>query len=299
MRLAQGLLGTLTLCDVLDSGQHGKLRIQLEGSEADLDGKLGAISALGRNTAEFAASLREGRGGIGQIESTNITGLRFQNGGVARVVSISLKARAAIMLAGHRADMVTWFDGSSGAWVTSSVYGRSPFVEEYAKARPAREDHGKTWSLALPTSAYFYEQAATGAIAPPGWGLTFPHALRGKAEGAEMGDAAPAGFADLQELAAPDRTVGAVAGSVKAHSEHSFLPSLALGKHGSDVGAVVLNGSPLRGRQFQRMHGRPVLRMRIVSDGLPDPARTSQSGRRSFHEKPGDTRTARDRRCAG
>ncbi|MEO8370053.1 MAG: beta-ketoacyl-[acyl-carrier-protein] synthase family protein [Candidatus Solibacter sp.] len=40
----------------------------------------GAISALGRNSTEFAESLREGRGGIGQIESTDVTTLRFQNG---------------------------------------------------------------------------------------------------------------------------------------------------------------------------------------------------------------------------
>jgi nodulation protein E len=40
----------------------------------------GAISALGRNTAAFAESLREGRGGIGQIESTGVASLRFQNG---------------------------------------------------------------------------------------------------------------------------------------------------------------------------------------------------------------------------
>src|ERR1035441_5845871 len=40
----------------------------------------GAISALGRNTTEFAESLREGRGGIGQIESTGVASLRFQNG---------------------------------------------------------------------------------------------------------------------------------------------------------------------------------------------------------------------------
>jgi nodulation protein E len=40
----------------------------------------GAISALGRNITEFAEALREGRGGIGQIESTDITSLRFQNG---------------------------------------------------------------------------------------------------------------------------------------------------------------------------------------------------------------------------
>jgi len=40
----------------------------------------GAISALGKNTAEFAEALREGRCGIGPIQSTDITGLRFQNG---------------------------------------------------------------------------------------------------------------------------------------------------------------------------------------------------------------------------
>ena len=40
----------------------------------------GAISALGRNVTEFAESLRAGRGGIGQIESTGVASLRFQNG---------------------------------------------------------------------------------------------------------------------------------------------------------------------------------------------------------------------------
>src|ERR1035438_7609751 len=40
----------------------------------------GAISALGRNTTEFAESLLAGRGGIGQISSTGVASLRFQNG---------------------------------------------------------------------------------------------------------------------------------------------------------------------------------------------------------------------------
>jgi len=40
----------------------------------------GAISALGRNTAEFAESLRLGRGGIGPIQSADPSQLRFQNG---------------------------------------------------------------------------------------------------------------------------------------------------------------------------------------------------------------------------
>src|SRR5438874_3945340 len=36
--------------------------------------------------------------------------LRFQSGGASRVVSFSLKARAAITLGGHKADAVTWFE---------------------------------------------------------------------------------------------------------------------------------------------------------------------------------------------
>ena len=41
---------------------------------------MGAICALGRNITEFAESLRQGRPGIGPIESTDMSQLRFQNG---------------------------------------------------------------------------------------------------------------------------------------------------------------------------------------------------------------------------
>ena len=45
---------------------------------------LGAISALGRNTAEFAEALRQGRSGIGPIQCTDCSQLRFQNGAEVR-----------------------------------------------------------------------------------------------------------------------------------------------------------------------------------------------------------------------
>jgi nodulation protein E len=45
---------------------------------------VGAISALGRSACEFARSLREGRSGIGPIESADTTQLRFQNGAEIR-----------------------------------------------------------------------------------------------------------------------------------------------------------------------------------------------------------------------
>jgi hypothetical protein len=106
--------------------------------------------------------------------------LKFQSAPPTRVVTFSLKARAAITLAGHQADAAVWLDGKTGAWTTSSAYNLAPFVEEYAQAHPVKADMGKTWALSLPASEYLYAEKATGAVAPEGWELTFPHALRGK-----------------------------------------------------------------------------------------------------------------------
>src|SRR5437879_5050733 len=104
--------------------------------------------------------------------------LKFQTSGATRVVAFSLKARAAITMAGHKADAATWFDG--GAWVTSSPYGIQPFIEEHAKSHPVTADFAKTWALSLPEKAYWYDERALGAVPPNGWDLTFPHPLRGK-----------------------------------------------------------------------------------------------------------------------
>jgi len=113
--------------------------------------------------------------------------LRFQTGAATRVVTFSLKARASIMLGGHKADAATWFEGDG--WVTSNVYGTLPFIEAYAKAHPVKEDYGKTWTLSLPRTGYLYEERAVGAVAPGGWDLSFPHPLRGKSGGSEADEA--------------------------------------------------------------------------------------------------------------
>jgi predicted AlkP superfamily pyrophosphatase or phosphodiesterase len=114
--------------------------------------------------------------------------LKFQTSGATRVVTVSIKARSAITMAGHKGDAVTWID-PSGALVTSSVFGTAPFVEEFAKKYPVAQDFGKTWSLSLPQTAYFYEDTAVGAATVDGWTTTFPHPLRGK-EGSTSADAA-------------------------------------------------------------------------------------------------------------
>ena len=104
--------------------------------------------------------------------------LRLQGGGATRVVSFSLKARAAITMAGHKADAVTWFD--HGSWVSSNAYGSMPFIEDFVKAHPLKADYKKAWRLSLPKSAYLYDEKTLGAEVPEGWEPTFPHVLDGK-----------------------------------------------------------------------------------------------------------------------
>src|ERR1039457_2082298 len=48
---------------------------------------VGAICAVGRNAAEFAESLRQGRSGIGPIQAPGCSDLRFQNGAEGREYS--------------------------------------------------------------------------------------------------------------------------------------------------------------------------------------------------------------------
>jgi hypothetical protein len=113
--------------------------------------------------------------------------LKFQTGGTTRVVTFSLKARAAITLAGHKADAATWFDSATGVWVTSAPYGPMPFIEDYVKQHPVTADYGKNWSLALPPNEYWYDEKVLGDGDVAGWNATFPFPLRGK-EGATAPD---------------------------------------------------------------------------------------------------------------
>jgi predicted AlkP superfamily pyrophosphatase or phosphodiesterase len=113
--------------------------------------------------------------------------LKFQTGSATRIVTFSLKARAAITMAGHKADAATWFE--DGGWATSSVYGPMPFIEAYLSAHPVKADYGKSWTLSLPESAYWYDEKATGAVPPQGWELAFPHPLQGEAGSHEPDEA--------------------------------------------------------------------------------------------------------------
>ena len=100
---------------------------------------VGAISSLGRTAAEFAESLRQGRPGIGPVESCDMSQMRFQNG--AEVKNYS-----------HQ----PYFDDR-----------RADFMDRFAQfaviaAREAVEDSGVVWTPELRETAAIVTGSCVG-----------------------------------------------------------------------------------------------------------------------------------------
>ncbi len=68
--------------------------------------------------------------------------LRAQSAG-SRIVTLSLKARAAISMAGHRADSVTWLSGTQLVTATAFADSPRPELEAYVKSHPIESEFGK------------------------------------------------------------------------------------------------------------------------------------------------------------
>ena len=96
----------------------------------------------------------------------------------ARVVTMSLKSRSAIVLAGREADAVVWFD-DRGTWATSSAYTKTPvpFIQQFVTSNPHTADVDKVWDRTLDVAKYKHSDDGAGERAPSGWTRLFPHPL--------------------------------------------------------------------------------------------------------------------------
>jgi predicted AlkP superfamily pyrophosphatase or phosphodiesterase len=103
--------------------------------------------------------------------------LRVQLPETPRIVSLAVKIRSAIMLAGHAANVVTWLEGRSLA--TSSAYqtGRVPFVTDFLAEHPLERDAGRIWDRVLESSEYLYPPTTPESGSRVGWGDGLPHTL--------------------------------------------------------------------------------------------------------------------------
>ncbi len=158
----------------------------------------------------------------------------------AHVVTLALKDRSAIMLAGHGGDAVTWLSSSLGEWQTSSAFGSdaSMAVKAFVAANPIDADYGKIWSRLMPEARYTLPDEGVGEMPPKGWTKSFPHELKGK------GDKPDADYYHQWELSPyADAYVGRFAASL--------VEQLELGHHdGTDVLAISFSTPDLVGHAF-------------------------------------------------
>ncbi len=107
--------------------------------------------------------------------------LRSQRPGV-RVVSLSLKARSAIGMAGHAGDAVLWLDTDTRSFATSSAYtsGPLPEVTAFAGRHPLADDVGRVWTLLGTPGSYRQRDTGIGEQPPRPWSGRFPHRVAGR-----------------------------------------------------------------------------------------------------------------------
>jgi predicted AlkP superfamily pyrophosphatase or phosphodiesterase len=156
-----------------------------------------------------------------------------------RVVSISLKARSAIMLAGHGGDVI-WMNDTNDGWQTSTAFTGEPVpaVKAYLDGHPVSADYGKVWMKSLPAKRYREPDDGEAEAPRTGWTTTFPHALT------DPTGAPGRQFFDLwQHSPFADEYVAQMAAAL--------VKDLALGQRGTtDVLAVSFSSPDLVGHQY-------------------------------------------------
>lgn len=120
----------------------------------------------------------EGKGGHSAariLVPTLADELRLQLPVQPKVVAMSMKPRSSIPLAGHRGDLVLWFESDTG-WTTSKAYaaGPIPLVTRFTAEHPIKVA-GTSWTRLLPESAYLFEDNGVGERPGHGWTAGFPH----------------------------------------------------------------------------------------------------------------------------
>jgi hypothetical protein len=129
----------------------------------------------------YGRGIKLGNSAANLLTPTLADELRAQKPG-ARVVSVSLKARSAIGLAGRAADAIVWLDDATGSFATSSAFaaGPVPAVKEFIERNPYEKDLGRVWTLSGPPGSYVLRDAGVGERPPAGWNGLFPHPVTGR-----------------------------------------------------------------------------------------------------------------------
>ena len=110
----------------------------------------------------------------------------------SRVVGVSMKDRAAILMSGPRADAAFWFESGPGGFASSTYYMRElpHWLKEWNSAGHVDALVGRTWTRLLPDEAVYLRLAGPDDVRGE-WdnvNTVFPHAIRGAAHSPEFYD---------------------------------------------------------------------------------------------------------------
>ena len=103
----------------------------------------------------------------------------------ARVLGVALKDRAAVLMAGRKADAAIWFEEKNARFVTSTYYPPHPellaindTLPAFFAAHRAWEPSGRMPPAALDAATFDPPELYSAKSPLAGFGETFPHALR-------------------------------------------------------------------------------------------------------------------------
>ena len=158
----------------------------------------------------------------------------------SHVAALSLKARSALMLAGHGGDGVIWLNEALDGWVSLSALPRpvDSSVKAFIAAHPIEADYGKTWTRTLADARYLYPDDGVAENAPRGWTSTFPHPLT-----------SASGHPDAEYYARWERSP--FADDYTGQFAAALVDGLQLGRHETtDVLAISFSSPDLVGHGF-------------------------------------------------
>lgn len=138
-------------------------------------------SVVDANTKLLGGKVGEGASPRRLLSSTIGDQLKLTTNGQAKVIGISLKDRAAILPAGHRANGAYWYDDTTGKIVSSTYYfdDLPTWVKKFNQDNCADKYFGRKWEKLLPEAAYARSLPDDSPFEKWPYGKTFPHTITG------------------------------------------------------------------------------------------------------------------------
>ncbi|HNN91538.1 MAG TPA: alkaline phosphatase family protein [Pseudomonadota bacterium] len=218
---------------VILSGQHGSHTGMIANSWYD--------QLLGKSVNLVEDPVHQPVGGKGRGASPHYF-MGFTVGDVlkskspkSKVIGVSLKDRAAILMAGRRADAAYWYETAEGRFITSTYYmSQAPeWLNRWNEQKYADRYAGRSWTR-LYNDERFYERYAGKDAVEGEWDrkdIVFPHKLRSAPPDKDFyDDVRRTPFADELTL---DVAIQAMAGHQLGQDEHTDI--LAVGFSATDI----------------------------------------------------------------